>query len=178
VVTGADVNGDRHDDWNLAVRGEQPEQRADRNFVELLQELRVLQTGVQILFALLLTVAFTPVFERSDTFQQVVYVLTLMCCALAAALLMAPVAFHRALFQRGRKPELVAATHRLLRIGLVFLAAAMAGSLLLVVDQAVGRVAGLVIAPVVGAVFLLLWFVLPGLARGRGPGPPADRSRA
>ena len=84
---------------------------------------------------------------------------------------MAPVAFHRALFQRGRKPELVAATHRLLRIGLVFLAAAMAGSLLLVVDQAVGRVAGLVIAPVVGAVFLVLWFVLPSLARGRGPGP-------
>lgn len=70
-----------HDDWNLAVRGEQPEQRADRNFVELLQELRVLQTGIQILFALLLTVAFTSTFATADAFQRGVYVVTLTCSA-------------------------------------------------------------------------------------------------
>ncbi|MGH3916827.1 MAG: DUF6328 family protein, partial [Pseudonocardiaceae bacterium] len=73
------------DTWNLAVRHEQPEQRADRNFVELLQELRVMQTGAQILFALLLTVTFTGAFADTDTFQQTVYVTTLVGCAVATA---------------------------------------------------------------------------------------------
>lgn len=166
-AAGAGSRGDS-DDWNLSVRGEQPEQRADRNFVELLQELRVLQTGVQILFALLLTVAFTETFERADSFQRIVYVLTLVCCALSTALLMAPVAYHRALFQRGRKADLVAAAHRLLQAGMVVLAAAVIGSLLLVIDQVAGRVTGLLVAPLLGAVFLLLWFVLPGRTRRAG----------
>lgn len=168
-TVGVSGNGDRGDDWNLSVRGEQPEQRADRNFVELLQELRVLQTGVQILFALLLTVAFTETFAHADDFQRALYVATLTCCAVATALLMAPVAYHRALFQRGRKADLVASAHRLLRGGLVVLAAAVIGSLMLVTDQVVGRVPGLVIAPSIGAVFVLFWFVLPGWARRTGP---------
>lgn len=94
---------------------------------------------------------------------------------MAFALLIAPVAVHRALFQRGRKPDLVAAGHRLLRAGMVVLAAAVIGSLLLVMDQAVGRVTALVLVPLIGVVFVLLWFVLPGRTRRAGPRPPAPR---
>lgn len=169
-------SGQRDDEWNLQARGERPQQRADRNFVELLQELRVMQTGVQILFALLLTVAFTGPFGQADAFQRAVYVTTLVCCAVATALLIAPVAFHRALFRQGRKTDLVTTAHRLLQAGLVVLVVSVVGALLLVVDQAVGRTAGLVVAPAVGAVFVVLWFVLPALARRAAapePDPPA-----
>ena len=160
------------DEWNLSVRGEHPQQRADRNFVELLQELRVMQTGVQILFALLLTVSFTAAFAAADGFQRTVYVITLVFCAVATALFTAPVAFHRRLFQRDRKAEVVRAAHRLLQAGMLVLLVAVVGALLLVVDEAVGRVPGLLVSSLVGAVFVLLWFVLPewSLATRRGAG--------
>ncbi|MGH3938588.1 MAG: DUF6328 family protein [Pseudonocardiaceae bacterium] len=153
------------DAWNRAVRDEQPEQRADRNFMELLQELRVMQTGVQILFALLLTVAFTGAFADADAFQQTVYVITLVCCGVATALLTAPVAYHRWLFHRGRKAEIVWTAHRLLRAGMLVLLLAVAGALLLVVDEAVGRLAGILVSSLVTVVFVLLWFVLPAWSR-------------
>lgn len=162
----------RDDEWNRSVRGEGPQQRADRNFVDLLQELRVMQTGVQILFALLLTIAFTSPFADADTFQRTVYVATLTCTAVAAALLIAPVAYHRTLFQRGRKSELVVAAHRLLRLGLIVLVGSVVGSLLLVVDEAVGRVAGFVVSLTVGAVFVMLWFVFPARVRRHAGAQP------
>lgn len=110
----------RDDAWNELRRGEQPLQRADRNFVELLQELRVAQTGVQILFAFLLTLSFTERFTRLDDVQRGVYVATLLASALTAALLVAPVAAHRLAFQRGQKPDLV-------RVGHLLALAALAG---------------------------------------------------
>jgi hypothetical protein len=155
------------DAWNLAVRGEEPPVRADRNFVELLQELRVMQIGVQVLFALLLTVAFTEAFAEADIFEQTVYVVTLVCCAVATALLTAPVAYHRRLFRRGRKADVVWATHRLLQAGMVVLVVAVAGAVLLVVGHGVGRLAGVLVSLVVAVVFTLLWFVLPARLRGR-----------
>jgi L-asparagine transporter-like permease len=149
------------DEWNRSVRGEHPQQRADRNFIELLQELRVMQTGVQILFALLLTVSFTSAFADADGFQRTVYVITLVCCAVATALFTAPVAFHRRLFQRDRKAEVVQVAHRLLQAGMLVLLVAVVGALLLVLDEAVSRVTGLLVSSLVGVVFALLWFVLP-----------------
>lgn len=153
------------DEWNLAVRDEEPQARADRNFVELLQELRVMQTGVQILFALLLTVAFTETFADADAFEQVIYVITLVGCAVATALFTAPVAVHRRLFQQGRKADVVRVAHRLLRAGMVVLAGTVVGAILLVVDHGVGRVTGLLVSLLVGTVFVLLWFVLPAWSR-------------
>src|SRR3954471_3699967 len=101
------------------ARNETPLRRADRNFGELLQELRVAQTGVQILFAFLLTLSFTDRFAAIDGFQRGVYVFTLVTSAMTVALLVAPVAVHRLLFQRGRKRELVYVGHRLAVTGLV-----------------------------------------------------------
>src|ERR1700754_1671970 len=98
-------SGRRNDEWNTAHRGEWPLERADRNFAELLQELRVTQTGVQILFAFLLTLAFAARFPSLDDTQRGVYVGTLLLAVLATALFLAPAALHRSLFRRHAKPQ-------------------------------------------------------------------------
>lgn len=149
------------DEWNREARGEDAVRRADRNFLDILQELRVAQTGVQILFALLLTVAFTNTFQEADDFQKTVYVITLTGCAVATALLIAPAAYHRVLFQRGMKTELVAVSHNLIRAGMAVLIVCVTGALMLVVDQVVDRPTAIVLSSAVAVVFLLLWFVLP-----------------
>src|SRR3712207_7407058 len=99
VTTGAAVRGACDDSWNMQQRAEGPLQRADRNFAELLQELRVVQTGVQILFAFLLTLSFMDRFATVDAFQRTVYVFTLVASATTIVLLVAPVAVHRLLFR-------------------------------------------------------------------------------
>ncbi|MFF7791683.1 DUF6328 family protein [Streptomyces sp. NPDC007991] len=151
------------------ARGETPLQRADRNFVELLQELRVTQTGVQILFAFLLSLAFTSRFTSLDTVQRVTYVITLLLAVLAAALFTAPAALHRLLFQQGAKPRIVQVSSRLATTGLVVLVFAFSGSVLLVVDVTTGRVGGIAAGAATFLVCVGLWGLLPRLVRRAGP---------
>lgn len=143
------------------TRNETEAQRLDRNYGELLQELRVAQTGVQILFAFLLAIAFQQRFASISTFQLDVYVGTLVCAAVAAALFIAPVALHRALFGRRVKDELVEFTGRLAVAGLVFLAFAMLGAVLLIVDFVVGHLAAGITTGGIALVFGYLWYLLP-----------------
>jgi hypothetical protein len=167
-------------------RGEGPLQRADRNMIELLQELRVAQTGVQILFAFLLTLSFTERFGSIDAVQRWTYIVTLLCSVLTAGLFVAPAAVHRVTFRRGVKAETVQMGHRLFTLGLGALALTLTGSVLLVLDVAAGRPFAITAAVVVCVVLCLLWFALPLplLRRGRvepddgeGP-PPGDRAAA
>jgi hypothetical protein len=139
-------------------------ERLDRNYNELLQELRVAQAGVQILFAFLLTLAFSQRFLQTSSFQRGTYVVTLLFAAGAAALLISPVALHRMLFRRRQKDDLVDSTNRLALGGLAMLLVAMVGSVLLILDLALGGVAAAVLAAVVAAWFIGFWVVLP-LAR-------------
>ncbi len=149
-------------------------ERADRNFNELLQELRVTQTGVQILFAFLLTLAFTPRFPSLDTMQRATYVTTLLLSVLAAMLFTAPAALHRRLFQQGAKPQLVTVSSHLAQLGMAVLALALAGSVLLVVDVAVGRVGGIVAGAGTLVVCLGLWALVPDVMRRRTGRNPED----
>jgi hypothetical protein len=167
----------------LDERGERPLERADRNMIEMLQELRVAQTGVQILFAFLLSMSFTERFERVDDVQRWTYVVTLLLTTLTTGLLVAPAAIHRILFGRGVKMEVVGLGQRLFVSGLVALAFTLVGAVLLVLDVAIGRDRAIPIAAVVLVVLLLLWFVLPlpvlrraerDIAR-RGGGSPGPR---
>lgn len=151
----------RDDAWNTTHRAEEPLQRADRNFAELLQELRVVLTGVQILFAFLLTLPFSARFDTLDGPQRAVFTVTLVCAAVSSTLLVAPVAAHRLLFQRGRKRELVRSGHRLALAGLAFLALTLAAGLLLVVDVALGRVTAVVMAAALLSLIVASWIVLP-----------------
>jgi len=148
------------DAWNAEHRAEAPLQRADRNFGELLQELRVAQTGVQILFAFLLTLSFMDRSRRS-TPSNAACTCTLVALAITAALLIAPVAVHRLLFQHGRKRELVRVGHQLALSGLLCLAATMLAGMLLVLDVVVGRLAAMSAIAAMAAVVILLWVGLP-----------------
>jgi hypothetical protein len=149
------------DAWNAAQRAEEPLQRADRNFAELLQELRVVLVGVQILFGFLLTLSFSARFDDLDDVQHVIYVVTLAFAALSSTLLVGPVAAHRVLFQRGRKRELVRAGHRMALAGLAFLALTLASSLLLVLDIAVGRWGAVLLTAGLLVTTAVLWLGIP-----------------
>jgi hypothetical protein len=142
-------------------RSETPAERDDRNFNELLQELRVSQMGVQILFAFLLTLAFQSRFARVDTLQLTIYAVTLLLCAGATAFLIAPVALHRTLFRQGRKREIVEAASTLAKWGLLLLFLAVCGAVLFIFDVVLGRGLALGLTAGVAALFLVLWYVVP-----------------
>jgi hypothetical protein len=117
-----------------ATRNETALQRADRNLVELLQEVRVVQTGVQVLFAFLLTAPLAARFQELSAFQRLTYFATLLAAGAAAILLIAPTAYHRILFRLGDKEHLVTVANRFTLAGLTCVALSMTGALLLVTD--------------------------------------------
>ncbi|GES30061.1 DUF6328 family protein [Streptomyces angustmyceticus] len=142
-------------------RHETPEERADRRWNELLQEVRVIQTGVQILFAFLLTVVFTPRFATLPTTDKTIYVVTVLLGAATTGALIGTVTFHRLVAGHRLKPETVLWASRLALLGIVLLLATVASALLLILrialhDSAVPWVvAGMV------AWFMVCWFALP-----------------
>ena len=147
------------------ARDESTEERADRNMVELLQELRVLQTGIQILFAFLLTIPFTARFTQLSTTQRYVYVATLLTSLASLAVLVAPAAIHRGLFRRGMKERVVTISARCARLGILLLGVALDCALFLIIDLVLGRMAAVVITGCVALMFFALWFLLPWLLR-------------
>jgi hypothetical protein len=149
-------------------RGETVEQVLDRNLNELLQELRVVLTGVQILFAFLLTLAFTANLDERGTFATTVYTVTLMSIACATVVLIAPVSFHRTVFRRGRKEQLVTFADRALLVGLGLLLVGIASAVLLVLDAVLGRVPAFVGCGVVVTVALVAWYTVPMRQRRAG----------
>jgi hypothetical protein len=146
-------------------RRESDDERADRQYGELLQELRVAQTGVQFLFAFLLTLAFTNRFEQINQFQERLYVATLIVTALAASLLIGPVPFHRIVSGRGLKARLVRGADVMARLGLVLLLLAINSAVLLILDVVIGGVIPFVLAGLVTAWFVVVWYVVPFTAR-------------
>ncbi len=143
------------------VRRESDAARLDRNFAELLQELRVSQTGVQILFAFLLSIAFQQRFKDLSDAQLHLYLGTLISAALAAVFLIAPVPIHRILFRLRLKVELVRWTSRLAVTGLTFLLLAIVGAVALIVDFVAGPVAAGLLAGLVGLMCSTFWYALP-----------------
>jgi hypothetical protein len=125
----------------------------------------VAQTGVQILFAFLLALAFQARFADITGFQRGVYVVTLMLCAAATALLIAPAAFHRMIYRRRLKQHLVRVANRLALAGLVLLLLSMVSAVLLIMDVVLGLAPAIVLAAGVLAWFTMWWFVLPLGAR-------------
>ena len=149
-------------------------QRLDRNWEELLQELRVSQTGVQILTGFLLTLPVQPSFHDLSDFERASYVVAISSSIIATCLLISPVAMHRALFRRRRKETLVEAGHSTAKFGLGFLALAMVGVLCLVFSIVFGQAWGVAIGLVGTLLFLAFWLVLPVLVRRRIAQPEPD----
>jgi hypothetical protein len=147
-------------------RRETPEERDDRNLLELLQELRVAGLGVQVLFGFLLAIPFTNKFSQLSGAQRDLYVTTLLLAALAATLLLAPVAFHRILFRMQQKEFLVKAANVLAILGLVTVSMAVTATVALVLSYVMPGAATVVITAAMAVLFTGLWFAFP-LSRRR-----------
>jgi len=161
-------------------RDETEEERLDRNLNEMLQELRVALPGVQVLFAFLLAVPFATGWEHITGFQKGAYFGTLICTAISAVMLISPTAYHRITFRYQQKRRLVYYSNRFAIIGLVFLALAMTGAIMLITDFLFGSTATIFMTVATVSVFGLFWFALPlrrrvSLSAGQEPlGKPAD----
>jgi Family of unknown function (DUF6328) len=169
MITAMDVDHPQDDQqWDRDERGETEMERLDRNWNSLLQELRVVQTGVQLLTGLLLTLPFQQRFSVLDDHMRKVYLATAGCSVAATVLLVAPVAIHRLLFRRHRLQVLVSAAHRCAYAGLTLLGTAMTGVTIIVFAAVSGRNAGLIAGACALAVFIFFWWVLPLILRTRG----------
>ena len=152
------------DDRNAPASEETEHERVNRQLDQLLGELRVAMPGVQVLFAFLLAVPFQQRFQQVTEFQRTVYFVTPLASAGASALFIAPTAYHRLMFHGRDKPRLVRISSRLAIGGLVFLAVAMHGAVLLVTDLLFDQTTVVITMVVMAVVYGGLWFGL-GLMR-------------
>ena len=145
--------------------GETEAERDDRNLIELLQELRVAGLGVQVLFGFLLSLPFTTKFEKLSHAQRELYVASLVLSAIATALLLAPIAYHRLVFRQHRKEQLVRDANILAILGLAAVGLAISASVLLVVSYMEAGLTVAIITVFTVCLFAVLWFVLPLVRR-------------
>ena len=154
-------------DDRAPVRDELPMERLDRNSIELMGQLRVAGTGIQVLFAFLLVVPFNARWSRVTAFDRYVYYVTLLCIASAAVLLIAPSVHHRVLFRQGEKAYLVKLGNRLAIIAMVLVSVGLTGILLLISNVLFGGVTAAIVAAIALIAVATLWFGIP-LSRKNG----------
>ena len=145
--------------------GETESERADRNFNDILQELRVAQTGVQILFGFLLTIPMQARFERLDDVERGLLVVSVLLLACATACIIAPVAWHRALFRHRLKKEIVDASNTFAKAGLAFLGLGISVSIVLMLDLVLARWVAITLGVSLAVLLIMLWVVSPLLRR-------------
>lgn len=160
------AGSDRHDSAGDG-RDETEDERMDRNWNELLQELRVTHTGTQILSGFLLTIAFQPKFAELTGFQRTIYLVLVGVAALTTALALAPVSMHRGLFRQHLKKLTVQTAHVILRVTLVGVALVLLGTLVLIFDVAVGLTPALWAAGVMLVIIIAIGLLPVILGRGR-----------
>jgi Family of unknown function (DUF6328) len=154
-------------------RDESMNERMDRNWNDILQELRVTQTGTQIFTGFLLTIAFQTRFGELTTFQLRVYLVLVIAAVLTTALGLAPVNLHRGLFREGAKMTIVQAAHILMRITLAGVAVMLIGTVLLIFDLVLDRTAAFIAAGVMLLIVIIL-AVLPPILRSIRPAHATD----
>jgi hypothetical protein len=151
-----------------SARDELPLERLDRNSADLMAQLRVAGTGIQVLLAFLLVVPFNARWSKVTAFDRYVYFVTLLCIAAAAVLLIAPSVHHRILFSHGEKRYLVMMGNRLAIIAMVLLTVGLTGIMLLISNVLFGGVTAAIVAAVTLLGVATLWFGLPLRHDGRG----------
>jgi hypothetical protein len=144
-----------------AGQEETPKERLDRELIELLNEIRVLLPGVQVLFAFLLTAPFATRFDRVTAFQRDVYAVCLLTALAATGCLVAPTTYHRIQWRHRDKESLLETSNRLTLVGSGFLAVSMTASILLVGDFLFSRATAILATLLTAALFVGLWFALP-----------------
>ncbi|WP_040165095.1 DUF6328 family protein [Microbacterium gorillae] len=144
----------------LPERDESPAQRADRNWIDILQELRATQAGTQIMTGFLLAVAFQPAFDKLDDLERTVYLCLVSLSAAATLLGIAPVLVHRRLFRHGEKERIVRLGNRILMILLGVVTVIASGVCCLIFDVVVGRTAGIIALCVTAVVAIAGWVLI------------------
>jgi hypothetical protein len=167
-ATDAASAGGGERDESTSGRDESTAERDDRNLAELLQELRVAGLGVQVLFGFLLSLPFTNRFTTLSHAQRQLYIGCLLLAALATALLLGPVAYHRLVFRQQQKERLVRAANAMAIGGLAAVGLAISAAVLLVTGYVDRGVPAILITVGTVALFGGLWFALP-LAHRRQP---------
>ena len=156
---------ERDQAWDEVTRHETESQRLDRNWAHLLQELRVAQTGAQLVTGFLLTLPFQPRFNSLSQIMKDVYLATIGCSIASTLLLVAPVAMHRVLFRQHRLVTLVSTTHWFAIAGVVLLGLTLVGVAIVIFDIVAGSSAGWIAGGCVAAAMVFLWLLLPGFQR-------------
>ncbi len=162
----ADVEGSADVGDDVEHTGETRNQMLQRNVGELLQELRVAQAGVQILFGFLLSVVFTGRFHDASGFEKTLHLLAVLLTVAATALLIAPAAWHRMLFRTGRREQILRVGNRVVLVGFGCLAAAITVTVALIAKVSFGPVAMGLVGGMAILLFGLLWFAVPGMLVG------------
>ena len=152
--------------WD-ADRDETEAERLDRNWSSLLQELRVAQTGVQLLTGFLLTLPFQQRFTQLDSTMRTVYLITVACSIGSTVLLVAPVGMHRVLFRRHRLDAIVSASHGYAVAGLLLLGVALSGVAVVIFDTVLGRTGGWIAGGCTLIALTTFWFLMPFPLRRR-----------
>jgi hypothetical protein len=160
-------DGRADEKWNRAARDETGTERLDRNWASLLQELRVTQTGVQLLTGFLLTLPFQERFSALDGVMRTVYLVTVAASVGSTVLLVAPVPMHRVMFRRHRLATLVSAAHWCAIAGLALLGVALGGVVVIVFDVVAGRSAALIAGGGAAVALVCFWMLLPLWQRRR-----------
>jgi hypothetical protein len=142
-------------------QGEGEKERRDRELIELLNELRVVLPGVQVLFAFLLTVPFSNGYSKMTVLQRDMYFVTFLATALATILLIAPSTYHRLLFRRGDKERMLYTSNRMTIAGTVFLAVAIASAVFVITDVLFGVAWAASVAAAAALTLAWFWYVLP-----------------
>lgn len=174
------ADGARSDDDGRDATGrrESEIERLDRNWGDLLQELRVVQTGVQLLTGFLLTLPFQQKFGQLTSAERGVYLFAVATSIVATGFLQAPVSVHRALFRRHRRKETVQLAHRLAIVGIVSLAWAIVAVVTLIFTVLVGWTWGITAAAVTAVLLVVLWLLVPWSVRTRSPLPSQQHAAA
>jgi hypothetical protein len=144
---------------------ETPTERLDRNWDDILQELRVTQTGTQILLGFLLTIPFQQRFTELNSQQVTIYLVLVGMAAIATILALTPVALHRALFNTGAKPQLVPLAGLIVRLTLAAVAVTLSGTVLLIFDVVLGLPIGIAVGVAAAVLTFAAWALLPTLIR-------------
>jgi hypothetical protein len=166
-MTTAEQRGEEAGAYESEGRKETEKERLDRNMTELVGELRVALPGVQVLFAFLLTVPFNQRFSQVTSFDETVYLITLLSTAVATALLLAPSALHRIEFRQDDKAHIVTVANRYAIAGFAALMIAVTGAVLLVTHFLYSDTTTYVATVAVGALLVVCWYVLPVMRRLR-----------
>jgi uncharacterized protein DUF6328 len=159
---------DPHSDDGAEARHETRAERFDRNWGDILQELRAVQTGTQIISGFLLAAAFQPRFTELEPYQLTLYLVLVVLAATATLLGLGPVILHRRLFARLQKERIVRIGSGLLLADLVVVSLLAAGVTSLIFDVALGRTAGFVALVLVLVAVVVLWVVVPRISAERG----------